>query len=147
MQNQEKVSTIPGPQEMDVIFCKGFYSHPQLCLLPAFNTLLPTLESVMGRAQGMHHPMTHRMKSPLGRGANLTLLRILPGIENWTGVRIVWPVEGRQWRVQCEEVLCAQSLALQLTAPNILLILCSSESAVLGSYCSHMTALTKSLAI
>lgn len=53
-------STHPGPQAIAVIFCKGFYSHPQLCLLSAlkkFNTFF-FLESVGGRGQGVHL-MTH----------------------------------------------------------------------------------------
>lgn len=54
-------STHPGPQAIAVIFCKGFYSHPQLCLLSAlkkFNTFFFFLESVGGRGQGVHL-MTH----------------------------------------------------------------------------------------
>lgn len=67
-------STHPGPQAIVVIFCKGFYSHSQLCLLSALKKKFSTffLESVVGRGQGVH-PMTHS-KVSLGavvHGTNL----------------------------------------------------------------------------
>lgn len=70
-------STHPGPQAIAVIFCKGFYSHPQLCLLSALKKkslalFFFFLESVVGRGQGVH-PMTHS-KVSLGavvHGTNL----------------------------------------------------------------------------
>lgn len=63
MQDQGKALT-QGPK---FVLCKGFYSHPQLCLLSAFTLLFVcffcVLESVVGRGQSVHL-MTHSDASP-----------------------------------------------------------------------------------